>query len=142
MLTATSDSGATLSSTGSLTIGAPGGTTANGRPPQVSFFSEPASTAPFLPASAILPAPIISGLRPYSLDRTMRSLLPPTLIRATCRTVWSASISGTPNGAGSSSAHLGAGVAAQVVIHPLTGADPSAAETGRAVNTNISAAAA
>ena len=66
-------------------------------------------------------------------DSTTRTLFPPTLMRATWRTVWFSNTSGTPKGAGKSSAHRGAGVEAQVVIHPFIGADPSSANAATAV---------
>src|SRR5215831_16138939 len=123
MLTERLTSGVTGRSTGSPRMGAPGGTTTQVLPPQVSGLRLAWSTAPSLPASAMLPAPIVSGLVPYAFERTTRTLWPLTLMRATWRIVWFSSTSGTPNGAGSSSAQRGAGVEAQVVIHALVAVD-------------------
>src|SRR5260370_2105951 len=102
---------------GSLINGAPGGITAEVFPPKVSGLTEAGSTALPPADNATVAEPIVTGRAPYSLEKTTRTWSPPTLMRAIWRTVWSPSTSGTLNGAGSSSAQRGAGVAAQVVIH-------------------------
>src|SRR2546425_12298279 len=83
-----SDSGATASSTGSLTTSAPAAIVALVSPPKVSRRFEPGTSAgPELrrPTQA---APIASGRVPQAFEMRTRSRLPPRLTRGIIRSVW------------------------------------------------------
>ena len=86
-LTTTLLNGATLRVTGSLTAGAPGGMTIADRPLNVRALEELATIAEPWSASATCAAPILSGVVPYSLDRTTRTRWPPILTAAVWRMV-------------------------------------------------------
>src|SRR3954449_6655605 len=87
ILTATWDSGATSKSIGSLKAGAPGASVTARLPPNVTPRSVSGWMAPPSPARATWIESITTGTDPNSFESRSRSLSPPTLRRATSRTV-------------------------------------------------------
>ena len=114
MLTVSRARSGTDRSTGSLTSGAPGATLAAGWPENVSVRRLPASMAEPDAASATVAAPMRSGTLPYAFDSTMRTRGPPTLRRATWRTVCPCSTAGTLLGNRKSLPHTACGLAVQL----------------------------
>src|SRR5512142_195134 len=131
-LTATLESGASLRSTGSLTTGAPGGMVTEGAPPKVSALSVPGTMAPSAAPMARCTAPRVTGAFPYSLERTTRTLLPPTLTRAYWRTVWLRSDGGMDGLAKNVPSQTGCGLAVQVGTQTSSAAAASDGPTARA----------
>src|SRR5438445_11718964 len=119
-----SDSGATASSTGSLTTSAPAAIVALRSPPKVSRRFEPGTSAgPELrrPTQA---APIVSGRVPQAFEMRTRSRLPPILTRGIIRSVWL--LKAAPS--------AGAGAAVQVPIQCVSSLNGASWEVdGRAI---------
>ncbi len=92
-LTARSAKAGSLRLTGSLTARAPGGMVTEGRPPKVRALAEARSISLPVVRSAMLPALMVRGSRPNSLERMMRTREPP-------RETWTISrkvVSAAPN---------------------------------------------
>src|SRR5689334_9599735 len=87
-LTARSDSGATSTSTASLTITAPAAIVALLSPPKVSRRLEPGTTAGPALRRPTHAAPIASGRTPQAFEIRTRIRLPPRLTRGIMRSVW------------------------------------------------------
>src|SRR2546425_11601633 len=83
-----SDSGATASSTGSLTTSAPAAIVALVSPPKVSRRFEPGSAPGPAVRGPTVAAPITSGRVPQAFEMRTRSRLPPILTRGIIRSVW------------------------------------------------------
>ncbi|MNM92545.1 hypothetical protein D3C81_1048830 [compost metagenome] len=127
MLTVSRARSGTDSSTGSLTSGAPGAMLAAGWPENVSVRRLPASMAEPAAARATVAAPMRSGALPYAFDSTMRTRGPPTLRRATWRTVCPCSTAGTLLGNRKSLRHTAWGLAVQLASQEVAGSTACAA---------------
>ena len=97
-LTESCESGATVRSTGSLMAGAPGGMMIELLPPKVSAWSEPGWIFGSVGCQGDMGGADLERHVPYSLERTIRTLLPPMLTRAICRIVLREEIAGKAEG--------------------------------------------
>ena len=151
---ASSASAGTGSSTRSLTTSSPGCTVNDGRPPNVTRRSDPATISESRLRSATCTAPNRTGATPVAFDSVSRRRLPPTLARTIMRTVSSVNDRGNGGigevGGGSLAARGGGAThggrvstpSCSAVPHVATQCSPPSAVCASAVARQTSAASA